>query len=94
MGDEALLIDGLTQLYGAAQRAWRGRLLHSVTLDTRCLPLPACLVLAQNHWFGPAGDPRGAGIGTPEAIKLVWSCHREVIQDWGPVPPSSALKQS
>lgn len=32
----------------------------------------------QNHWFGPAGDPRGAGIGTPEAIRLVWSCHREV----------------
>lgn len=22
----------------------------------------------QNHWFGPCGDPRGAGIGTPEAI--------------------------
>jgi 1-pyrroline-5-carboxylate dehydrogenase len=22
----------------------------------------------QNHWFGPAGDPRGGGIGTPEAI--------------------------
>jgi 1-pyrroline-5-carboxylate dehydrogenase len=22
----------------------------------------------QNHWFGPAGDPRGAGIGTKEAI--------------------------
>ncbi|XP_023757316.1 delta-1-pyrroline-5-carboxylate dehydrogenase 12A1, mitochondrial [Lactuca sativa] len=40
----------------------------------------------QNHWFGPAGDPRGAGIGTPEAIKLVWSCHREVIYDHGPVP--------
>ncbi|EYU42874.1 hypothetical protein ABFS82_09G034600 [Erythranthe guttata] len=40
----------------------------------------------QNHWFGPAGDPRGAGIGTPEAIKLVWSCHREVIYDIGPVP--------
>jgi 1-pyrroline-5-carboxylate dehydrogenase len=40
----------------------------------------------QNHWFGPAGDPRGAGIGTPEAIKLVWSCHREVIQDVGPIP--------
>ena len=29
----------------------------------------------QNHWFGPAGDARGAGIGTPEAIKTVWSCH-------------------
>jgi len=40
----------------------------------------------QNHWFGPAGDPRGAGIGTPEAIKLVWSCHREIIMDEGPVP--------
>ncbi|KAK6920826.1 Aldehyde dehydrogenase domain [Dillenia turbinata] len=36
--------------------------------------------------FGPAGDPRGAGIGTPEAIKLVWSCHREIIYDVGPVP--------
>jgi 1-pyrroline-5-carboxylate dehydrogenase len=35
----------------------------------------------QNHWFGPCGDPRGAGIGTPEAIKLVWSCHREIIND-------------
>ena len=35
----------------------------------------------QNHWFGPAGDTRGAGIGTPEAIKLVWSCHREIIND-------------
>lgn len=35
----------------------------------------------QNHWFGPAGDPRGAGIGTSEAIRLVWSCHREIIHD-------------
>ena len=35
----------------------------------------------QNHWFGPAGDPRGAGIGTQEAIKLVWSCHREIVRD-------------
>ena len=48
----------------------------------------------QNHWFGPAGDPRGAGIGTKEAIQLVWSCHREVItdvtipQDWK-VPQAS-----
>ena len=35
----------------------------------------------QNHWFGPGGDPRGAGIGSKEAIKLVWSCHREIITD-------------
>jgi 1-pyrroline-5-carboxylate dehydrogenase len=48
----------------------------------------------QNHWFGPAGDPRGAGIGTPEAIRLVWSCHREVIQDYGPVPDTHAMVQS
>ena len=48
----------------------------------------------QNHWFGPAGDPRGAGIGTPEAIRLVWSCHREIIQDFGPVPPTHPMTQS
>jgi 1-pyrroline-5-carboxylate dehydrogenase len=40
----------------------------------------------QNHWFGPAGDPRGAGIGTPEAIKHTWSCHREIIMDQGALP--------
>ena len=48
----------------------------------------------QNHWFGPAGDPRGAGIGTPEAIKLVWSCHREIINDVGPIPEGTALTQT
>ena len=48
----------------------------------------------QNHWFGPAGDPRGAGIGSPEAIQLVWSCHREIIRDevvdptWTRPPPT------
>ncbi len=35
----------------------------------------------QNHWFGPSGDPRAGGIGTPEAIKYVWSSHREIIYD-------------
>lgn len=40
----------------------------------------------QNHFFGPGGDPRGAGIGTPEAIINVWSCHREVVEDFGPIP--------
>ncbi|KAK9669284.1 hypothetical protein RND81_13G121200 [Saponaria officinalis] len=48
----------------------------------------------QNHWFGPAGDPRGAGIGTPEAIKLVWSCHREIIYDVGPVPHHWQIPES
>jgi 1-pyrroline-5-carboxylate dehydrogenase len=38
----------------------------------------------QNHWFGPGSDPRGAGIGTIEAIRSVWSYHREIISDVGP----------
>ena len=37
----------------------------------------------QNHWFGPCGDPRSAGIGTPESIIQTWSCHREIIRDEG-----------
>ncbi len=40
----------------------------------------------QNHWFGPGGDPRGAGIGTTEAIQITWSHHREIIADQGPIP--------
>lgn len=40
----------------------------------------------QNHWFGPCGDPRAAGIGTPEAIVSTWSGHREIIMDQGPLP--------
>ena len=37
----------------------------------------------QNHWFGPCGDPRSAGIGTPESIIQTWSAHREIIRDEG-----------
>ncbi|KAJ0402208.1 hypothetical protein P43SY_008072 [Pythium insidiosum] len=48
----------------------------------------------QNHWFGPAGDPCAGGIGTPEAIKLVWSCHREVIQDVGPVAANWTIPEA
>eukprot|EP00742_Colponemidia_sp_Colp-10_P000630 GILJ01000688.1.p1 GENE.GILJ01000688.1~~GILJ01000688.1.p1 ORF type:complete len:547 (-),score=78.12 GILJ01000688.1:117-1757(-) len=48
----------------------------------------------QNHWFGPCGDPRGAGIGTPEAIQLVWSGHREIIRDEGPIPQNWTLPKS
>lgn len=40
----------------------------------------------QNHWFGPAGTPLAAGIGTPEAILSTWTCHREIIFDEGPIP--------
>lgn len=48
----------------------------------------------QNHWFGPAGDPRAAGIHTAEAIQLVWSCHREIIYDQGPVDASWQLPEA
>ena len=40
----------------------------------------------QNHYFGPAGDPRSSGIGTPEALRDMWSCHRETVVDVGPLP--------
>ena len=40
----------------------------------------------QQHWFGPSGDPRSAGIHTPEAIKLCWSSHREIIYDHASLP--------
>jgi 1-pyrroline-5-carboxylate dehydrogenase len=45
----------------------------------------------QNHWFGPCGDPRAAGIGTPEAIINTWSGHREIILDQGPKPVDWSL---
>ena len=50
----------------------------------------------QNHFFGPSNDPRGAGIGTVEAIVNTWTCHREVIYDFGTLneKEESALKQS
>ena len=48
----------------------------------------------QQHWFGPSGDPRSAGIHTPEAIKLCWSSHREIIYDYGPVAKDWVAKQS
>ena len=45
----------------------------------------------QNHYFGPAGDPRSAGIGTPEAIINMWSCHREIVTDVGPLAENFKL---
>jgi len=48
----------------------------------------------QQHWFGPSGDPRAAGIHTAEAIKLCWSTHREIIMDRQPVPDDWEGKMS
>ena len=47
-----------------------------------------------NHWFGPAGDPRAAGIGSPEAILSVWSCHREIVRDELPVDAAWTLPEA
>ncbi|WP_082990033.1 aldehyde dehydrogenase family protein [Woeseia oceani] len=48
----------------------------------------------QNHWFGPCGDPRAAGIGTAEAIRATWSGHREIIMDQGPLPADWTIPAS
>jgi 1-pyrroline-5-carboxylate dehydrogenase len=48
----------------------------------------------QNHWFGPSGDPRGAGIGTPYAIKYTWSHHREIVTDIGPIAEDWTIPKS
>ena len=48
----------------------------------------------QNHFFGPSGDPRGAGIGTPDAIIRTWSCPRCIIRDVGPITGNETLTQS
>lgn len=39
------------------------------------------------HQFGPGGDPRAASIATPEGIRLVWSCNREIVRDEGEISP-------
>lgn len=31
----------------------------------------------QNHFFGPGADPRGASIGTAQAIRQTWTFHRQ-----------------
>ena len=67
---------------------------HTVNGTTYCGRRARTTGAPQNHWFGPAGDPRGAGIGTPEAIKLVWSCHREIIKDEGHIPDGWTLPAS
>ncbi|PIY97130.1 MAG: hypothetical protein COY66_01085, partial [Candidatus Kerfeldbacteria bacterium CG_4_10_14_0_8_um_filter_42_10] len=48
----------------------------------------------QNHFFGPAGDPRGAGIGTPKAISDTWSCERCIITDDMPPNPDEKIALS
>jgi 1-pyrroline-5-carboxylate dehydrogenase len=77
----------LTAAVVSADIQFQNRVLGSTVNGTTYTGMRARTTGApQNHWFGPSGDPRGAGIGTPEAIRVTWSAHREVIADQGPRP--------
>ncbi len=77
----------LTAAVVSADILFRDRVLGATVNGTTYCGMRARTTGApQNHWFGPSGDPRGAGIGTPEAITTTWSAHREIIHDNGPLP--------
>ena len=77
----------LTAAVVSADIQFQNRVLGSTVNGTTYTGMRARTTGApQNHWFGPSGDPRSAGIGTPEAIKVTWSAHREIIADQGPRP--------
>ena len=74
----------LTAAVVSADPVFQNRILASTVNGTTYCGMRARTTGApQNHWFGPAGDPRAAGIGTPEAIITTWSGHREIIMDQG-----------
>ncbi|MGI9236954.1 MAG: aldehyde dehydrogenase family protein [Woeseiaceae bacterium] len=77
----------LTAAVVSADPVFQNRVLSSTVNGTTYCGMRARTTGApQNHWFGPAGDPRAAGIGTPEAIISTWSGHREIIMDQGELP--------
>ena len=79
--------DHLTAAIVSNDQQWSEYVLSHTVNGTQYCGLRARTTGApQNHWFGPSGDPRGAGIGTDYAIQHTWSHHREVITDVGPVP--------
>jgi len=74
----------LTAAVVSADPVFQGRVLGATVNGTTYCGMRARTTAApQNHWFGPCGDPRAAGIGTPEAIVNTWSGHREIITDQG-----------
>ncbi len=85
----------LTAAVVSADVAFQQRVLAATVNGTTYCGLRARTTGApQNHWFGPSGDPRGAGIGTPEAIRITWSAHREIIHDQGPLPTGWTVPDS
>lgn len=74
----------LTAAVVSADPVFQNRVLSATVNGTTYCGMRARTTGApQNHWFGPSGDPRAAGIGTPEAIVSTWSGHREIIMDQG-----------
>lgn len=77
----------LTAAVVSADPVFQNRVLGATVNGTTYCGMRARTTAApQNHWFGPCGDPRAAGIGTPEAIISTWSGHREIILDQGELP--------
>ena len=77
----------LTAAIVSANAEFQNRVLGATVNGTTYCGMKARTTGApQNHWFGPSGDPRAAGIGTPEAIIATWSGHREIIYDQGELP--------
>jgi 1-pyrroline-5-carboxylate dehydrogenase len=82
----------LTAAVVSADPVFQARVLGATVNGTTYCGLRARTTAApQNHWFGPCGDPRAAGIGTPEAIIATWSGHREIILDQGALEADWAL---
>jgi 1-pyrroline-5-carboxylate dehydrogenase len=85
----------LTAAIVSADIAFQNRVLGATVNGTTYCGMRARTTGApQNHWFGPCGDPRAAGIGTPEAIINTWSGHREIILDQGPLPANWSPPES
>ena len=85
----------LTAAVVSADPVFQNRVLGATVNGTTYCGMRARTTAApQNHWFGPCGDPRAAGIGTPEAIVSTWSGHREIIMDQGALPPDWAVPDS
>ena len=79
----------LTAAVVSADPVFQQRILGATVNGTSYCGMRARTTAApQNHWFGPCGDPRAAGIGTPEAIVATWSGHREIIMDQGELEPT------
>jgi 1-pyrroline-5-carboxylate dehydrogenase len=85
----------LTAAVVSADPVFQDRVLGATVNGTTYCGMRARTTAApQNHWFGPCGDPRAAGIGTPEAIISTWSGHREIIMDQGALPQDWSIPES